>query len=339
MIRFPRPLKTGDSVGITCPSSGITDALHARFDFARDVIEQRGYSTVVGKCMDGSSVVSATKEERADELQAMLCDPAIRAVIPPWGGELSIDLLDQLDWDAIAQAEPTWFVGYSDLSTLLVPMTLLCGVATIHGNNLMDTPYRVPEGLMGWMDIASLPTSETFTQKAPDKYREGFVLYEAHPFVDEYELTAEASWVRLDGIGNVRVRGRLIGGCIETLSRIAGTRYADVSLLARATGDPLIIYLEAADAPAYEICRSLHGMRLAGFFQDAQAVLIGRTMAPDNPDMTQYEAVIDALGSLNIPLIADVECGHVAPYMPLVNGALAEVIATSNEATIIQQLS
>ena len=55
--------------------------------------------------------MSAPKEQRAAELTAMLTDPAIRAVVPPWGGELAIDLLDQLDWDALAAAEPTWLVG------------------------------------------------------------------------------------------------------------------------------------------------------------------------------------------------------------------------------------
>ena len=39
------------------------------------------------------------------------------AVVPPWGGELAIDLLDQLDWDALAAAEPTWLVGWSDICT------------------------------------------------------------------------------------------------------------------------------------------------------------------------------------------------------------------------------
>ena len=64
--------------------------------------------------------------------------------MPPWGGELAIDLLPLLDFAAIGDAEPTWLVGYSDTSTLLLPLTLLTGVATLHGPGLMDTP--VPGG-------------------------------------------------------------------------------------------------------------------------------------------------------------------------------------------------
>ena len=52
---------------------------------------------------------------------------------------------------------------------------------------------------------------------------------------------------------------------------------------------------------------------------------MGRTAAPGHEDLSQHGAVLDALGGLGVPLVADVECGHVAPHLPLVNGALAEL--------------
>ena len=111
--------------------------------------------------------VSAPKEQRAAELTAMLADPAIRAVVPPWGGELAIDLLDRIDWDALAAAEPTWLVGFSDLTTLMLPLTLRLGWATLHGSNLMDTPYTPPDGLLHWTDIASGTGPFTAAQPGP----------------------------------------------------------------------------------------------------------------------------------------------------------------------------
>ena len=62
-------------------------------------------------------------------------------------------------------------------------------------------------------------------------------------------------------------------------------------------------------------------MRYAGWFDHASAVLVGRTLAPDSDGMTQHDAVRDALGDLDVPVVLDVECGHVAPFLPLVNGA------------------
>src|SRR5918994_957781 len=90
----------------------------------------------------------------------MLTDPTIRAVVPPWGGELAIDLLPLLDVAAIGQAQPTWLVGYSDTSTLLLPLTLLTGTATLHAPGLMDTPFRVPSPLLHWLDVATAGAGE-----------------------------------------------------------------------------------------------------------------------------------------------------------------------------------
>src|SRR6478736_4685492 len=101
---FPRPLEPGDKIGVTAPSSGVQEPMKARFDVAVRALEERGYDVVVGACLGTPSVVSAPKEQRAAELTVMLADPAIRAVVPPWGGELAIDLLDLIDWDGLAEA-------------------------------------------------------------------------------------------------------------------------------------------------------------------------------------------------------------------------------------------
>jgi muramoyltetrapeptide carboxypeptidase len=47
---------------------------------------------------------SAPARERAAELTAMFADPSIHAVIPPWGGELAVELLPHLDLDIISSA-------------------------------------------------------------------------------------------------------------------------------------------------------------------------------------------------------------------------------------------
>ncbi|WP_131104844.1 S66 family peptidase [Ornithinimicrobium sufpigmenti] len=357
-LRSPAPLRPGDVVGVTSPSSGVDDRLRPRLEVAVDAVRRRGFEVEVGDCMEGSSHVSAPAEERAAELERMLLDPRIRAVVPPWGGETAIDLVGRLGWDRLAQAEPTWMVGFSDLATLITPLTLLTGWASIHGSNLMDTPYRVPDGLVGWLDIVSLEPGTTLTQTSPRAWRKGLVDYVAHPGVDRYELDQAGSWRRLDGgpdslggtaaaargggvVGpsdSVEVSGRLIGGCLETLAPLSGTPYLDTGRLA-ALGDPLIVYVEVAEADAFQACRLLHGMRLAGFFEHAAAVLVGRTAAPDSPTLTQDEAVLDALGELGVPILADVECGHVAPHLPLVNGALATVRHTPEVSSVTQTLA
>jgi muramoyltetrapeptide carboxypeptidase LdcA involved in peptidoglycan recycling len=338
-LRFPRPLGPGDTVGVTSPSSGVAPALQLRLQVAVETVRARGYDVRIGACMAGASHVSAPAPQRAAELQAMLLDPAVRAIVPPWGGETAIDLIPLLDWDAIAAAEPTWVVGFSDLSTLLTPLTLVAGVATIHGNNLMDTPYRVPDGLVGWLDIVAMPPGSTFRQAPPGRHRREFVDYATHPTDHEYVLDLGPGWRRLDDPdGPVDVRGRLIGGCIEILANLAGTRFADTSALA-GLGDGLVVFVEAAGADAFAVCRHLHGMRLNGFFDGATAVLVGRTHAPDAPTLTQDEAVRDALGGLGVPIVAGVDCGHWPPYLPLVNGAHAHVVHREGVSVVTQALA
>lgn len=99
------------------------------------------------------------------------------------------------------------------------------------------------------------------------------------------------------------------------------------------------MHLEAAGDDAFTICRALHAMRYSGWFERANAVLIGRTSAPDADTMTQREAVADALGMLGIPVVLDVECGHTAPGMPLVNGAVAHVVCDGDRREITQELA
>jgi muramoyltetrapeptide carboxypeptidase len=340
-VRYPRPLRPGDRVGVTSPSSGVPADMRERLDLAVRDVEARGYDVVLGRCMDGARHVSAPARDRAEELMAMLTDPTVRAVVPPWGGETAIDLLPLLDWDALREAEPTWLVGFSDVATVMMPLTLLTGVATLHGNNLMDTPYRTPEGLLSWLDVVTMGAGESFTQVPPGRHRStGWVDYRAHPDVRDYVLDSPGRWTRLDGSGDVEVEGRLVGGCIETLCNLAGTPYGDVASFARTHApEGLLVYVEASDHDAATICRNLHGMRLAGFFTGANAVLVGRTSAPRFGDLTQHEAVLDALGPLGVPIIADVECGHVPPYLPIVNGALGRVRLEGLRGELTQTLA
>jgi muramoyltetrapeptide carboxypeptidase len=334
-MRFPKPLRPGDRIGVTAPSSGVAHDVRPRLDHAVGWLRRRGFEVEVGVCLSGAGVTSAPVEERAAELTRMLIDPAIRAVVPPWGGELAIDLLDHLDWDRLATAEPTWLVGFSDLSTLLLPVSLRLGWASLHGSNLMDTPYAPADGLLHWTEVAA--ATGPFTQSSPGRYRSaGWDDYAAHPDVETMTLDSPGGW-SLVGADRLDVTGRLIGGCIEVVSHLAASAYGDVAAFGRDHADEgLLVYVEAAEDDAYAIGRSLHGLRLAGWFERARAILVGRTSAPDRDGFTQRDAVMDALGRLDVPIVLDVECGHVQPFLPLVNGALARVVVDGTRREVTQ---
>ena len=336
-MRFPAPLRPGDTIGVTAPSSGVRDPMWPRLQFAAASLRRRGYDVRVGRQIHGGGVTGPARE-RAAELMELLLDPGVAAVVPPWGGELAIQLLDLLDWDALAEAEPTWLVGFSDLTTLMVPLATRLGWASLHGANLMDSPYHPPPGLAHWTDVAG--ATGPVTQRSPGRFRSrGWDDYASHPDVTAMTLDTAGTW-ELVGASTLDVTGRLVGGCIEVLSPLLGTGYADVPILGRAHADEgLIVYLEAAEDGAYTICRALHGIRMAGWLDHAKAILIGRTAAPDAADLTQRDAVLDALGGLGLPIVFDVECGHVQPYLALVNGALARVVVDADRKEITQSWS
>lgn len=340
MTLYPAPLRPGDVVGVTAPSSGVGPALRPRLEVALDALRGQGYAVRPGRCLDGGGVVSAPATERAAELEEMLCDPEVRAVVPPWGGELAIDLLHLVDWDRVAGAEPTWTVGYSDISTVLTPLTLLTGWASVHGANLMDTPFHQPAGLLPWWDLCASAPGEEVRQSSPGRYQDAvFVDYALHPGATELELDGTGSWQRLDSAKPVTLTGRLLGGCVETLTNLTGTPYLDVGAWADAHApEGVLVHLEAAEADALTVARHLHGLRLAGFFDRAVGVLVGRTSAPDADGYTQLDAVLDALGPLGVPLVAGVECGHVAPRMPMMGGALATAEWTPGRGVLTQRL-
>ena len=333
--RFPRPLRRGDRIGVTSPSAGVAGAASERIDFCVEWLRGRGYDVEVGECMDGTGLTSAPAEQRAAELTRMLADPEIRCVVPPWGGETAIDLVDLLDHDVLARAEPTWLVGFSDLSTVLLPVTTRLGWATLHGDNLADTPYSVPDGLLHWLDLVSGPGP--FVQRDSGLVAD-WVRFEDDPRATHWTQVGTTRW-EVEGGAAVDVSGRLIGGCVETIAHLAGTPYGDVRAWAEELDEPTVVYVEACEDGAVDICRYLHGMRLAGWFDRAVAVLVGSTVAPDHPDLTQREAVLDALGRLGLPIVWDLEIGHVPPHLPLVNGALARVVVDGDTREITQALA
>ena len=154
-IRYPRPLRPGDTVAVTAPSAPVRPEHEARLTFVTDWLRGRGFEVVLGECLIGDDITSGSARARADELNAFVRDQAVRAVVPPWGGEAGIDVLPWLDLDLLSQCDPTWYVGFSDTTTTMLPLTLRAGWATLHGSNLMDTPYAPAPGHLHWLDVAT----------------------------------------------------------------------------------------------------------------------------------------------------------------------------------------
>lgn len=331
MIRFPAPLKADSMIAITAPSSGVLPAYHKRLDIVYEHLKQQGFRIIEGDCLRNDyKHVSAPKEQRAEELMRFWNEPGVDLIFPPWGGEIAIDLLPLLDFEAM-KASPTWIQGFSDTSTYLLPITLLTGIASSHGTNLIDSvPSQTDELTRNALNILRMKQGETYRQKSSAKWQKTFGDYKSNPAIG-YTLTEDTYWKILgrNRTGPVNFHGRLIGGCLDTIAFLIGSKFGDVPAFTRTyRDDGVILYLESSDQGPTDLFRYLTHMKLAGWFEGLSGLLLGRLAGPNSSDSNnlQYlEVLEERLGDLRFPVVYDCDIGHAVPQMTLVNGAIAQV--------------
>jgi muramoyltetrapeptide carboxypeptidase LdcA involved in peptidoglycan recycling len=339
-LRIPPPLVPGDVIGVTAPSAGVGAELRPRFDFALAQLRARGFNVRLGKCLFSDDVRSADPRARAAELMAMMTDDAIHAVMPPWGGDLLIEILPFLDFAALARATPKWYIGWSDCTTFMLPLLTHAGLLSLHGMNFMDSPFRPAPGAAWWRDVVALTPGEVFAQQSFSHRQEGFREYRTHPDLTHYDLAVPTRWRVLGEERDVFAAGRLVGGCADVLCRLIGTPYGDIDRFAHEHADDgLIVYLENCEMNSLDAARCWNQFKLAGWFRHADAVLIGRTQAPGWDKYDQRRAVADALGDLPCPVLYDADFGHQAPQHLIVNGAQAKVAYSAGRGELRQRLA
>jgi muramoyltetrapeptide carboxypeptidase len=265
-------------------------------------------------------------------------------VIPPWGGELACELLDRLDWSALARAQPKWLLGYSDTSTLQVALTLRLGWATAHGPCLMDLAPGQDDPLSSAvMTALASPTGGSFAQRQSSRWQLKWTDFARVPDTT-HALTEPTRWRALRGEASLGCSGRLIGGCLDTLLHTAGTPHGDAAaFIARHRADGVLLYLENAELSPVGLVRALHRLRWAGWLEGIGGLLIGRSAAPDSTGATALryeEALQTTLASLPCPVLWDMDIGHRPPQLLLLNGARAVLRWSEAEGgTIVQHLA
>nr|WP_269448640.1 S66 peptidase family protein [Metabacillus kandeliae] len=329
-------MKKSVCIGVTAPSSGLEKIQHELLKAAIRKMEAKSYRVVTGETpWTQGKAKSAHAKKRAKELNDMLQNPEINLVFPPWGGELLIEMLEYVDF---SRAGKKWILGYSDVSVLLLAITLKTGIATAHGTNLIDLRGDASDQTTAmWEKVLQTAEGEEIQQFSSEKYQKSWDHESSSPSV--FHLTEPTVWKTESGCRE-EAEGRLLGGCIDVISRLAGTPYGDVTKF-RDTyipGEKVLWYLENCEMSAVELRRALVQMKYAGWFENCSGILFGRSAANTAVEGYTAEDVYREMAEeTGAPVFYDIDCGHQPPQITFINGAYGKIIAENGSGRILQR--
>lgn len=341
-MRYPEFLKENGKIGFVAPSFGCTtEPYNFKFDAALKRFSDMGYEIIEGpNCRlalgDGKS---NTPEACAAETNDFFINNRSDIIISCGGGELMCEDIPYFDFEGIAKAEPKWYMGYSDNTNLTFLLTTLCDTAAIYGPCAGDFGTEPVHPAL--TDAMNILTGKQLTVHNYEMWEKEQIKDPDHPLAT-YNLTEQYSQTIAGDIsGEASFSGRLLGGCLDCLVNISGTRFDRVAEFAdKYAKDGIIWFIEACDLNVMSIRRALWNLDNCGWFKNVKGFIIGRPRLFDDAfgDFDRIKAVTGVLEKYNVPIIMDADIGHLPPMMPIISGAMADVSAVGNSLTINMRL-
>ncbi|MCF0150170.1 MAG: LD-carboxypeptidase, partial [Firmicutes bacterium] len=292
----------------------------------------------IGKSTDAKSCAAEIDRFFTQDL----CD----VIISCGGGETMCEDLSFVDFEAIKKAPAKWFMGYSDNTNLTFTLPVLCDTAAIYG------PCASSFGMKPWHpaigDAMALLQGKKLQLHNYDKWE----LEELDACEDPYAPyhTTEPFSMRAFGADGLEQKageesldfsGRLLGGCLDVLVCLCGTRFDRVKEFnERYKKDGVIWFLESCELGPMGVRRALWTLKNAGWFDTAKGFVFGRPMEyhAEAFGADQQAAILSMVRDLGVPVILDADLGHLPPMMPIISGAMAAVQAKAHTLTIDQRL-
>lgn len=328
---YPADLYNNYYIGVTATSSGFdNEADYRRLDSAINHFKDLGYSVITtpnvrtnikGRSSDGRT--------RAKELTELIMDSKVGMIFAASGGDFLVEMLPYLDFGKIRD-NPKWIQGFSDTTGLTFTITTNLDIATIYSYNFSSF------GMENWhsslFDNLRILEGNDFLQKSYDLHQDGY--YPRITGLEEFVLEKKVEW---NTYGEVDVRGRMIGGCLDCLLNIVGTRYDKTAeFVERYCEDGILWFLESYSLNSEALIRGLWQLKEAGWFRNAVGFIFGRpAMYEMIYDISYEEAVYSVLGDLSLPIILNADIGHKPPQFTIINGAMAHVKSKDKKGTII----
>lgn len=280
-IKIPPYLNPGDTIGITTPAGAIS---LEKIQPAVQLMESWGFKIEIGLAIGKKDFTyGGTDEERRTDLQKMLDNPAIKAIMCARGGYGLVRIIDQLDFSQFIK-HPKWLIGFSDVTVLHSHINQNYGIATIHSkmcNSFPDDWTKAqPIQISTILSIRQALTGEDFKYTAPvvPSNRSG------------------------------RGEGVLVGGNLSIIANLSGTR-SDLNT------NHKILFLEDTGEYLYSLDRMFWNLKRTGKLAHLAGLVIGGfSIKPDDPDeifgKSIYEIVMEKVKEYDYPVCFDFPVGH-----------------------------
>ena len=334
VIIYPNKLKTGDTVGITAVSMPANDE---KIDIAINNLKELGLKVIETSNVRSTGIVSSSGKKRAEELLELYKNPDVKYIIAARGGEFLMEMLPYLKGhEDIIRNNVKWFQGFSDPSLLNLYITTNFNIATINMENISEYAMKPRfKSLQDSLDFM-FSNSNEFIQESFEKYQKQ-EFEEGN--LKGYNLT-EKNIYECD-INNVKFEGRLIGGCIDVFSLIVGTDLDKIEeFVSQFDDEGVIWYLDNCELAPCEFYRRLWYMKQKNYFKNVKGFFFFFSLMQNinNEFFSFKDAVERALKEFNVPIVYNVDTGHIPPQMCMINGSYAIFEYNNGKGKLIQKL-
>lgn len=304
-LKIPAYLKVGDVVGITCPSGYIT-----REDIQPAILKLKewGFNASVGRTVGLRDFTFGGNDEvRTQDLQQMLDDRDIDAILFARGGYGAVRIIDKLDFSAFKK-HPKWLIGFSDATVFHSHINRNLGIASIHSKMCNSFPS----------DWSKADPFQIETINSIRKCLAG----------DKMQYNATANEKNRTGNGE----GILIGGNLSILQNLAGTK-SDIHTKNK------ILFLEDTGEYLYSVDRMFRNLKRTGKLDKLEGLIIGgfKTKPDDSGEdfgRNMYDIVMDVVKEFNYPVCFDFPVGHQKNNYALKCGVKHVLIVSNNSVTL-----
>ena len=318
-LKAPR-LQPGDTVGVVSPSWGGAGAFPHRVQRGVDQLTALGLKVKFGRhALNQRGFVSDFPKNRASDLHDMFLDPDVRLILAAIGGDHACHLLPLLDF-AIVRQHPKLFMGFSDMTVLNLALWKETGLVTFNGPALLTDFAENPEMFeytKTWFQKAVChPTPIGKIEPSPYWTEETLDWGTRKDLERPRARQRSEGWTWLKGgIGE----GVLLGGCLESLQHLRGTKYWP-------DWKEAILFLETSEEkpPPSTVDGLLMDFENMGVLQALRGLLIGRPMRYSAEEKSMLrDVILERTHQYNFPIVLDMDFGHTAPQFTLPIGSHA----------------